>query len=477
VFTPSRLFVAYSDVRVTSILLHGALTTSDFSDYSYSYDLNLTPTDTMYNDHHVPSTSALLRPLDLSFATAAQPNSRSPRQGFDQGTDTFHVPVPGGASILMKDSAGTSMSLNLDIDPSSGTPILSGRAMNAQGDIMDVHPCSCNDPIAPRHKPVPPRSPELFRHGQAYAQGSGQMYLSPARKLPSRLHPRPTPILTQLRTPLVLVQTHLSQSPCPDVEEIQKRAEAPVPRTDTEPLESPFTPTPTSVQRHSRSSSADSSRFYTPESCLDDTSPALALPVPNSLGLEESHAVPSSSPIMPPRLNTLPPQSPFGPDLDGPLVESPSSIALWDISEPSVLSPLTLPSSPPYSASEHSTCTVIPSPRLPVNVQRDPIITEPVVNRPSSRGADSQRGNSPVIAEAKDIIHSADDDAGAGARTTSDLYTNRVAGPSTPIPRTEPDGQELPNDSATQSETEPMIVRFSFTLSRRHPLTGFRRHL
>ncbi|KAH9959100.1 hypothetical protein BC827DRAFT_527653 [Russula dissimulans] len=409
----------------------------------------------MYHDHQVLSISSLPRPLSINSITVAQPDSRSPRQGLDQDTNTFHVPVPGGASILLKDAAGTSMSLNLDIDPSSGTPILSGRAMNARGDVLDVHLCSCNDPIASRHKPSLPRSPELFRHSEAYAQGSSQVHPTPARKPPSRLPSRPTPINTQVRTPLVLVQTRLCQSPSVDVEEVQQRAEAPAPRTYAEPPESPFTPTPTSVQRHSQTPSASSRSFHTPQSSLDATSPALV--VPNSLGLEQPHAVPSSSPNMPPRLDTLPAQSPFTPDLDLPLVLSPSSISsLSDIT--SILGPLRpLPSSFSHSASEHSTHTVIPGPHPLVDVQRDAIVTESAVNRPSSRGAVSQRGNGPVPNLPRDIIHSANDDAGSETRTTSDLFTNRAMGPSTPIPSTEPDGQESQNDSATQSGTGSMI--------------------
>ncbi|KAI9507123.1 hypothetical protein F5148DRAFT_1285606 [Russula earlei] len=154
------------------------------------------------------------------------------------------------------------MSLNLDNEPSSGSPILSGPAANIQGDVPDVHPCNCNKSIASPHQLSPPRTAERSL-GEAHA-------IRPSLK---SLHGRqllPTPILTDARTSLE--QTRLSQSPCLNTGESQQkqRSKAPAPVTYADILQSPFTPTPASVQRRSQSPSS-SSAFFTPETCLDKT--------------------------------------------------------------------------------------------------------------------------------------------------------------------------------------------------------------
>ncbi|KAH9981554.1 hypothetical protein BJV74DRAFT_989419 [Russula compacta] len=408
--------------------------------------------DTMPHNRQVPTTSAL---FSSDGATVTQQDAHPRHQGRDEGAGTFQVPVPGGASILMKDSAGTSMSLNLDIDPSSGTPILSGRAISAQGNILDVHPCSCENPIASRHKLPLPKSPELSRGGASALDPS---HLYPSPRSPLGMNRRPAPILTQAaRTPLFLVQTRLPGSP--SVIDIQQKTEAPVLETSAETLGSPFTPTPASVGRRSRTPSP-SDTFYTSQMCPEESSAPAA-----SNALEPLHGAPPPPNV--PQTTDAPPV-PLLIDLnfDVPVVRSPSPAdtdRLSEISGPTTLDPLpSFPSSPSFSVSEHSNRTVMPRHlRLMTGVQQDRTTAEPTTS------------------PAEGAVHSADDDAITGVAidpsdrqhsnivqcntgSPSDLYTDRdVFGPSMPTARVGPDGRELRFDLTTQLESGPMTGRAS----------------
>jgi hypothetical protein len=374
----------------------------------------------MNHDHQLPTVPALLRPLNIDVATVAQPDARSPRQGCDQSPDNFLVPIPGGASILMKDSAGTSMSLNLDIDPSSGTPILSGRAINSQGDVLDVHPCGCNDPVASRHALPLRRSPKLS-HSGAHALDASHMYPSP--RSPYCMPPRPTPIFTHTPTPLVLVQTRLPQSP--SAIESQQKSEEPAPGTYVDPL---ITPTPASMRRNSQSSGTGDT-FHTPQTSSEETS----TPSPAALdSLEPSQEAPPSPRNVPPRLNTLPMQPPLDLDFDTPLVQSPSSSGF---SGPSAFGPLpSLPNSPTYSASMHSARAVTPRSRrvIDIMIPQDSTTLEPTVSLPSSHRATSQDDDGTNVAKVtlpdrpEENMPSVDDDT-AGTREQDVPPTPRAA--------------------------------------------------
>jgi hypothetical protein len=137
--------------------------------------------DTMHHDRRIQTP---LRPLSIDFTTTAQLDPRFTPMSGDTGTGTPQTAIPGGAAVLMKDSAGTSMALNLDIHPVYGTPLLSGQAITAKGDVLEVHPCSCNDPIASRHNlpmtatPGPSRGGSLFpEHNDPYPSPSSQSRL------------------------------------------------------------------------------------------------------------------------------------------------------------------------------------------------------------------------------------------------------------------------------------------------------------
>lgn len=412
------------------------------------------PIDTMPHDRQVPTTSAL---FSSNGVTVTQPDAHPRHQGCDEGAGTFQLPVPGGASILMKDSAGTSMSLNLDIDPSSGTPILSGRAISAQGDILDVHPCGCENPIASRHKLPLQKSPELSRGG-AYAPDPSHLYPSP-RSPPLGMNRRPAPILTQAaRTPLFLVQTRLPGSP--SVIETQQRTEAPVQDTSAEALGSPFTPTPASVRGRSRTPSPGDT-FYTSQVCPEESSP------PNTL--EPPHGVPPSLPNVP---RTTDGRPLIDLNFDISVVRSPSPTdGLSEISGPTTLGPLpSFSSSPSFSVSGHSNRTVMPRHlRLVTGVQHQ-TTAEPTAS--PREGADDATGTraqgaTGVAIESSDHQHS--DIAEHNTGLTFDPDTDRVEfGASMPTARIGPDGRELRFDLTTQSESGPMTVRSLYSNSRRH---------
>ncbi|KAI9441811.1 hypothetical protein H4582DRAFT_1413981 [Lactarius indigo] len=434
----------------------------------------------MYHDQQDAGTSTLLRPLSIDVASLGQPDT-SPRS-FENGEDahrhrdedqdvgTFQVPVPGGASILMKDSAGTSMTLNLGIDPSSGTPILSGRAIDAHGCVLDVHPCSCNDPVSLRHNfPGTPENPR----GGAYLREHSHLYPSP--KSPFGVHRRPVTTLT----PLVVVQTLMTSSPSPSHPEPQgSESEAPVPETSVEALKSPFTPTPASMRQRSQSPGSDThDTFHTPPLGPEDaTNPSNTIPPP------PSSPNPPSFPSKV-RLNIIPEQILFGSELGTPLVQSPTSEGgCSDISGPSALGPLpSLPSSPAYTGSERSTQTVVPHSHPAPDVQPDFQEQPNAESSPLLHGGAFSQGSMVYTAADPDplglsegLIHPANvvtlghdgltmADVHAASRqgsvvdSASDLYTDRVIAapvPSMPV-AIGLDGQELRYNLAPQPRFEP----------------------
>ena len=456
----------------------------------------------MYHDQDAGA-PALLRPLNIDVVTLGQPDApslKSPRshangedvhrhRNDDQDLGTFQVPAPGGASILMKDSAGTSMSLNLGIDPRYGTPILSGRAIDAHGGVLDVHPCSCNDPISPRHKL--PGSPEHFRGG-VHLRDHSQF---PSLKSPFGAHRRQLPIPTP--TPLIVVQTQqtlFSPSHSPPEPHFSE-SEVPVPETSVDALRSPFTPTPASMRRRSQSPSSDShDTFYTPPLGPEDA------PNPHKT-IVPAESSPFGKVAL--KLDTIPEQSLFDPDSDTPLVQSPTSdSACSNISGPSALGLLpSLPSmpSPSYTASERSIQTVIPHSRPVQDVQLDieeQLNTESPTNGPSLHG--NSQGSRIFTAADSALpgplggpIHPANVDTlghdrltsivdahatsrpGSVVDSLSDLYTDRVIAdplPSMPVPRI--DGQELRFNLAAQPHLIPteVYIRFLniFTLINGH---------
>ncbi|KAF8267487.1 hypothetical protein EI94DRAFT_1730452 [Lactarius quietus] len=397
----------------------------------------------MYYDHQDAGASTLLHPLNIDVATLGQPDASRSHPGGedphhhhngDQGVDTFQVSVPGGASILMKDSAGTSMSLSLGIDPSSGTPILSGRAIDAHGGVLDVHPCSCNDPISPRHKL--PGTPEHHRGGM-HLRDHTHFYPS---KSPFGAHRRlvPTP------TPLIVVQTlqtPLMHSPS-HPEPRSGEAEVPVQETSVDVLKSPFTPTPASMQQRRSSSpfSDPHETFHTPPMGPEGPSTPYAV---------QAHGSPISP--LPSRdvlltLNTVPEQSIFDPDFDAPLVQSPTSDSVH--SGPSALGPLpSLPSSPSITASERTNRTVIPHSHPAYDATGGSIHLANVETMGHNELA--SLADTHAINPQESVI---DSDSG--------LYTDRsviepLAPPSMPVPRIGSDGRELRYNLEAQRHINP----------------------
>ena len=421
----------------------------------------------MYYDQQDAGASTLLHPLniDVALGQTDAPSHTSPRshangndphrhQDGDQGIDTFQVSVPGGASILMKDSAGSSMSLNLGIDPSSGTPILSGRAIDAHGGVLDVHPCSCNDPISPRHKL--PGTPEHSRGGMHLRD---HIHLHSASKSPfgahRRLGPTPTPLIVvqSLMTPLM----HSPSHPEPQTGE----SEVTVPETSVGVLKSPFTPTPASIQRRSSSSSSDGyETFHTPpEGHEVPSTPHNTVPAPES----SSHSPLLTRVAL--TLDTIPEQSIFEPDFDVPLVQSPSSDSVR--SGPSSLGPIpSIPSSPSHTASERSTQTVTPQ-FHPVYAVQVPAQEQPITESPASGSLSHCSAlPGPCVVQPVSVDTRGHDGptSMAGAHATnpqatiidldSDLYTDPAVAdspPSMPVARISPDGEELRYNLEAQS--------------------------
>jgi hypothetical protein len=433
----------------------------------------------MYYDHQDAGASPLLHPLNIDVALGqtdapshtslrshANGNDPHPHLDGDQGVDTFQVPVPGGASILMRDSAGTSMSLNLGIDPSSGTPILCGRAIDAHGGVLDVHPCSCNDPISPRHKL--PGTPDHSRGGIHLRDHT---HLYSASKSPFGAHrrglPTPTPLivvqsLQSLQTPLVYSPSH------PEPQSVE--AEVPVSDTSVGVLKSPFTPTPASMQR--RPSSPDSDRyeaFHTPPLGPEGPSnPSKTVPAPE----------PSSNSPLPTRavaltLNTIPEQSVFGSDFDTPLVQSPTADSVC--SGPSALGSIpSIPSSPSHPASERSTQTVMPHSRhvhsVQLHVQEQPSTESPaneLLLHDLALPGPSVASVHPASVDTRGhdgLTNIADTHATNPQATVidldSDLHTDQGADPlpSMPVARIGSDGEELRYSLEVQPRLNPTEV-------------------
>ncbi|KAI0301760.1 hypothetical protein B0F90DRAFT_295366 [Multifurca ochricompacta] len=272
----------------------------------------------MYHNQQVANTPDLLNPLEIEVATLAQSDAHCHSfsrpyadenayryQEDDENAGRFQVPLPGGASIFMKDPVGTSLSLNLDIDASSGTPILSGRAINAQGNVLDVHSCSCDNPSSVRHK--------LPLCG-GLESSPNRTHVSPFPKSPFNHHRRPAPIFTRNHTPLIVVQTRLPHSPSES--EFEQRPSVSVPEVSADTLGSPFTPTLASMQCIFQTSNPSPNpnpnhSFHTPPACFEVTSAPHMSPDLPELPLE----TPTSLYEVPPRLNTQSEQSPFDIDL------------------------------------------------------------------------------------------------------------------------------------------------------------------
>jgi hypothetical protein len=420
--------------------------------------------------HHDRRIQTPLRPLSIDFTTTTQFDPRFTPPSGDTISGTPQMALPGGASVLMKDSAGTSMALNLDIHPVYGTPLLSGQAITAGGDVLEVHPCSCNDPIASRHNLPMTATPESSRGGSLFPEHNDP-YPSPS----SQSHIRQMPGPARIRTPLVLVQTQLPSSP--HATELLKELEIPtVTPGPSANFKSPITPTPASVQRTSQTSSTGATYHTTPEYLEESSSTRTA-----------SNSTPSQRDV-PPRINSIPTISTFDPDLEMPSISSPSSVtvSLSGISEPSAIGPLpSLPSSSSDSAPERSPCTVMSFSHLVTGAQQHRTPTESNVNRSSSRGAASQDGRGPSATEVTPLnqpvdVHCTNDgttetpDMGVvtdraldrdsvkpsenktGSTSTSDLYADRVA-IRIPMPTTriEPGGEGLQYDLEYDLTAEP----------------------
>jgi len=411
----------------------------------------------MHYDHQTLASPALFKPHNINIVTAPQTDTPSPCQRCDQCAGTFPVPVPGGASIFMKDSVGTSMALNVDIDPCSGTPVLSGRAINARGDVLDVHTCGCNDPLTPRHNLPLPRSPGLCRSG-AHALDVSHLYPSP--QSPQSANRRPPPIFTHTRTPLVLVQTRLPESPSTPEPQFESGSETPTPVPCADPLGSPFTPTPASMQRHSQASSGNTS-FHTTQTCSGEASPD-----PAALDPLETPREAKPPPSAPPKLDPIPPLSAITRYFDGPLVESPLSISqASDISGPSAIGPL--PSSPSYTVSEISIHTLVPGTRpaddgLVVEELALPGRREAAMSS-ANDGAEGSRTQDVCVTS--DVVVDSLDHSPAARNTdaTSDIYAyDIIAGPPMPAARISSDRRELGFDLITKLGSGQTTVRFYF---------------
>lgn len=420
--------------------------------------------------HHDRRIQTPLRPLSIDFTTTAQFDTRFTPQSDDTGSVTPQMAIPGGAAVLMKDSAGTSMALNLDIHPVYGTPLLSGQAITARGDVLEVHPCSCNDPIATCHNLYMTTSPEPSRGGSLFPE-QNEPYPSPS-SLP---HIRQTPGPSRIRTPLVLVQTQLPSSSHSTelLQELEIPTATPGPSAN---LKSPITPTPASVRRTSQTSSTGAT-YHTTQEYLEESSATRA-----ALNSRPSSQRDDSD--VPPRLNSIPTVSTFDPDLEMPTISSPSSVSVT-FSEPSTIGPLpSLPGSSSDTATEHGPCAVLLSSPLVTGALQHRTPTDSNVNRPSSRGADSQGGKGPSAAEVTVpdqpvAVNNTETDVGVatdraldrdsvkpsrnktGSTSTSDLYTDRVA-ITIPMPTTRVESGGNPSlqqyDLTAQPETGPSLT-------------------
>ena len=414
---------------------------------------------------------APLRPLSIDFTKTPRFNTRFTPPSDDIGSGTSQTAIPGGAAVLMKDSAGTSMALNLDIHPIYGTPILSGQAITAKGDVLEVHSCSCDDPIASRHNLPMTAASEPCRGGSLSPEPNDP-YPSPSSL--SRIRQMPGP--ARNRSPLVLVPTQLPFSP-PTAQELEIPTATPGPSAHPKSI----VPTPASVRRTSQTSSTRAT-YHTTQECLEESS-----------STRTTKSLPPSQNDVPPRLKSIPTVSILGPHLEIPIISSPlsMSVGLSGISEPSVIGPLpSLPNSSSDSAPECSPCTVMPFSRLVTGAgaQQHRTPTESNFNRPSSRGAASQDGRGPSAAEvtppgqpvgihctkndttetpdvgvatnralARDSFKPSENET--SSTSTSDLYADRVA---IRIPisttRVEPRGEGLQYDLTAKPEPGPSLI-------------------
>lgn len=396
----------------------------------------------MHHGHEIPTPG--LRPISIDFTTQFDTHF-TPSSG-DTGPGTPLTAIPAGATVLMKDSAGTSMALNLDVHPVYGTPLLSGQAITARGDLLEVHPCSCNDPIASRHNLPMTASPEPSRGGSLFPQDNDQ-YPSPSSL--SRIHHVSGP--ARIRTPLVLVQTQLPSSH--HSTELLQDLEIPIATVGPSGNpKSPITPTPASLRRTSQTSSTGAT-CHTTQECLEE---------PSATSTAQNSRPPSQGEA-PPRLNKIPTVSTFDPDLEMPTISSVSSVSVTspvsEISEPSTIGPLpSLPSSSSDTASERSPCTVLSFFHL---AQQNRTPTQSNISRPAA-GADGTT-ETPDVGVATDRVLDCDSvrpsENKTSSTSTSDLYADRV---SIKIPMSttgmEPGGEGLQHDLTAQPEPGPSLT-------------------
>lgn len=399
--------------------------------------------------HHDPR---IQTPISIDFTSTSQLDPHiAPRSG-DTSSGTPQLTIPSGTTVRMRDSAGTSMTLNLDIHPVHGTPLLSGQAITARGDVLEVHPCSCNDPIASRHNlPMTP-SPELSRGGSLFPEHN-EHYPSPS----SLSHIRQTPRPARIRTPLVLAQTSLPSSHDTELlQELEIPTATPGPSAN---LKSPITPTPASVRRTSQTSSTGAT-YHTTQESLEVSSATRTAPSSHPPSQRDDSDVP-------PQLDSIPTVSTFDPDLEMPTISSVSSVSVT-FSEPSAIGPL--PSLPGYSsdsASEGSPCTVLAFSPLVTGVQHG-MPREANVNRPPSRGAALHNTGTPDLGPATKVATDRASDRDSvkpsekktTSTSTSDLYADPVAN-RIPMPATRIESGGNPSlrcDLTAQPEPGPILT-------------------
>lgn len=320
---------------------------------------------------------------------------------------------------------------------------------------MDVHPCGCDDPLTPRHKLPLPRTPDNRRSG---ARALDPSHLYPSPQSPQSANRRPPPIFTHTRTPLVHVQILSPELPSASEPQLESGPETPTPVPSADPLGSPITPTPASMQRISQASSGETS-FHTAQTRLAEalTDPAALDPLQTS---REAEPQPSA----PPQLDTIPPLSSFTRYFETPQVASPSPFSqASDISGPSAIGPL--PSSPSYTISEVSFYTLVPNTfpvgdGLVVEEITLPLRPEAAMN-PSNDGAEGPRTQG--VSVTPDVVVDSLDHGPAARNTdtTSDIYAySIIAGPPMPVASASSDRRELRFDLTAKPGSGQANVRF-----------------
>ncbi|KAI0264249.1 hypothetical protein BC834DRAFT_277332 [Gloeopeniophorella convolvens] len=416
--------------------------------------------------HDQPATSTLLKPLDifrvdpltsadsqsstpivnLNSAPHTQQESAGDGQGdthrrSEQGSipSNFQLPAPGGASILMKDATGVCMSLDVGLDPGSGTPILSGRAITAHGDVRDVHACSCDHPISPHHK-----LPMLGVSQPGAQQGSPHPLSRSVASSPGDPHyRRPAPIFTS--TSVMGAHALVPHTPPPAATPHQPQAQ--VLGTPATPLRSPLTPTPEFVRGPSQESCNSNAAFITAS-----TRPNLSMLAPIA---EPPQTIYSNSRA--PELQAISEHwSHFDLGFNTPLVQSPTTMSVFSgISRPSEAG--SLPTLPSPSSTEMSTRTVVP------HAHTDQVF-EAHFEEADAMGAISQSADAPPVGDTMGpatamspapmeyaLVQEED------VSSASDLYTDRIPDPPMPVARIEQDGPELRYNLFGASDPDPVL--------------------